>query len=97
MGDRSFLFALLLRSDLFQLTPPVQFLHKATARSPLLLDLDEQLQKDPRAQQALDLLARRGPDLLEHRTLFADEDRLLPGALAIDRCGDLRHRQATIL
>ena len=55
------------------------------AVSPVLLHLHPQLEIDMPLQQFLDLRARHGTDLLEHRAAFSDDDALVRIPFADDR------------
>ena len=94
-----FVFALRLFDDLIpgqplQLVAPVERLDEALRLAPAGLDDDVQFQINPRAEQRLDLAAGAGADLLQLGAAFADQNRLLPVALAIDGRGDAGERQA---
>ncbi len=56
--------------------------------APVGLHFHEELEKNFRVQQLLDLQSRGGADLLQRGSLLADQDRLLALALAEDRRGD---------
>ena len=61
------------------------------------LHLDEQLKKDLRVQQPLDLQTRRRADLLQRASLLADQDGLLPIALAVDGGSDAGQLRALLV
>ena len=86
-------FVALIFGELLQLIPPVQRLDERPRLAPAGLDNDMQLQIDARAQQRLDLLARAGADLLQLRSALADQNGLLPVALAVDGGGNARQRE----
>src|SRR6185437_5722708 len=77
-----------LAPEISELPAPVQRFDKATRFAPVLFDDDVQLQKDARAQQRLDLLARGSADCFELRAALADQNCFLPGAFAVDGRGD---------
>ena len=55
--------------------------------------IDVQLEIDARAQQRLDLAPRAGADVAQLGPAFADQDRLLAVALAVDGGGDAGQRR----
>ena len=86
--------ALLAPASLLQLIRQSSDSMKAPRFAPARLDDHMQLEIHPRPQQRLDLAPRAGADLLQLRSALADQDRLLPIALAVDRRGNARQRRA---
>src|SRR5262249_15255721 len=75
---------LLPQHAVLQLAAPVEFVYKLPRVAPTGLSLDIQFEEHPGSQHAFDLDAGRGSNLLQHLTTFADQNPLLPIALAID-------------
>src|SRR5438270_2173072 len=75
--------------QIFQLPTPVQLFDETGLFAPTGADLDEQFQKDFRAQPPFNLEAGGGADLLEHTSALADDDPLLSFALAVNRGCDV--------
>src|SRR4029079_11555351 len=66
-----------------------QPVEQALVAAPLLPNPDGELQEDSGIELALELLARRGPDLADHAPTLADQDRLLRSRLGPDLSADL--------
>src|SRR5579875_1934126 len=84
------LFFVLALPQIFQLPAPIQRLHKPAPLAPVLFHDHMQFKKDPRAQQGFNLLARVRSDALQLAAALADQDCLLPGALAVNGRGNAR-------
>src|ERR1039457_4188079 len=82
--------------DLLYVTSPIQLFHKASRIAPAGLDLDKELEKNFGPYHLLDIEAVCGSNLLEHLSAFAEQDGLLPVALAINHSGN-PHQPRTLL
>src|SRR5262250_2826742 len=86
VGPRRFgTFHFLLFADPVELVAPIELTHQDGILAPARLDAHERLQKNLRAENFLQLLARQRPDILDRLAVFADQDSLLPFALDANR------------
>jgi hypothetical protein len=64
--------------------PPVEGIEEGGTAAPAGLDPHVEVEEEPDAEQALDLLARLRADSFQHCTLRSDDDGLLSGPLHAD-------------
>src|SRR5689334_3133662 len=73
---------------MLELATPVEFFDESSRIAPVGLRFDIEFEKDFCSEHAFNLYAGSGTDLFQHLSAFADEDSLLPPALAVDGCGN---------
>src|SRR4029077_18955031 len=72
-------------SQIFQLPPPIEFVHKGTRIPPARLNLDEEFQKYLGSSHSFHFMSVRRADFFQHLPSFSSQDGLLSFAVAVDR------------